>query len=324
MRTFKIFIFATWIIFGFATSCKDEDQELVPVWESAVHGLAEVTSPNVDFLYNDPSVGLDLNLQWVSIDGKASVSRIEVFALFNESYVDVDGNPKVAKHGGDEGMSLRVYEGAEVPGNRTPVSFSVTQADLYALYKDNTFDYGNGTVSVFNNPDKPQRNETQHFMWDDAIKVRWEFTTTDGRVFDAWGISVCTEFPGANCSVDVAVVCASEIAEPAGDWVFDLTDVYGDGWQGGYIKVIIDGVDAQHVFIPTQYEAPPAGSGGIPISSMQTVVTVPATATSLEFEWSDDDYNVEVEFTITSPRGNVVADVSNPTAGPIKLNLCLE
>jgi hypothetical protein len=324
MKTFRLFTIISMAMLGIITACKDDSLVLIPEWESGVHGLAEITSSNTDFLYNDPNVGLDLDLQWVSIDGMATVTRIEVFVVFNESYIDIEGNEKIASHGGEDGRSLLVLEGGEVPANRTPVSFSLTQADLYALYQDATFNYGNGEVSVFSNPAKPQRNATQRFMWDDAIKVRWEFTTDDGRVFDRWGVSVCTEFPGANCAVDFGVVCASAIAEPEGDWVIDMVDTYGDGWQGGYIIVKIDGADAQHVFIPDQYENPPAGSGGVPISSLQTTVTVPPTATSLSFEWSDDDYNSECEFTITSPKGNVVADVSNPSAGPIKLNLCLE
>lgn len=324
MKKLKIFLLIGTFVLAFGTSCKDESLVLVPEWETGVHGLAEITSPNVDFLYNDPNVGIDMDLQWVSIDAALTVTRIEVFVLFDESYIDVEGNSKIAKHGGEEGRSYLVLEGGEVPANRTPISFSVTQAELFNLYEDATFDYGDGPVSVFSNPDKPQRDATKHFMWDDALKVRWQFTTDDGRVFDKWGVSVCTEFPGANCAVSFGVACASEISEPAGTWTFDLTDTYGDGWQGGYISVIIDGTESERVFIPSQYDPPPAGSGGIPISSMQVTVDVPATATSLEFEWSPDDYDSECEFTITSPKGNVVADVSNPTAGPIKLNLCLE
>lgn len=304
---------ASVVLLGAITSCKDDSLVIVPAWESAVHGLAEVTSTNTDFSYNDPTIDLDLDLQWISIDAKAAVNRIEVFALFNEAYVDLDGNPKVASHGGDEGKSILVLEGSEVPANRTPFSLSVTQAQLYELYKDATFDYGNGEVSVFENPDKPQRNDEQRFMWDDALKIRWQFTTEDGRVFDKWGVSVCTEFPGANCEIDFGVACSASIEEPAGDWVFDMKDTYGDGWQGGFISVVVDGEEFEQVNIPN--------GGG---SALVETVTIPDAATSLEFVWSDDDYNSEVVFTIKSPKGNIVANISNPSAGKIKLNLCLE
>lgn len=313
MRKLKILFIASVMLLGVITSCKDDSLVIVPEWESGVHGLAEVTSANSDFSYNNPDVDLDVDLQWISIDQKVAVTRIEVFVLFNENYVDVDGNPKVAAHGGTDGKSVLVLEGSEVPANRTPVGLSVSQAELYELYKDATFDYGAGEVSVFENPDRPERTADKRFMWEDALKIRWEFTTDDGRVFDKWGVSVCTEFPGANCAIDFGVACSPTIEEPAGDWIFDMKDSYGDGWQGGFISVIVDGVEFEQVNIPN--------GGG---SALVETVTIPADATSLKFAWSDDDYDSECSFTIKSPKGNIVASISNPTAGDIKLNLCLE
>lgn len=305
---------------GLITACKDESLQIVPEWGSAVHGFADVSSTNADFLYNDPAVDVDIDLKWISIDSKLTVTKIEVYALFDEAYIDVDGNPSVASHGGTEGKLLTSFEGSAVPANRTAVNFTVTQNALYELYKTAKFDYGNGEVDVFTNPAKPQRNATQHFMWDDAITIRWEYTTDDGRVFSTWAPSVCTEFPGANCEVAIAVVCASEIFAPVGDWKFDLQDTYGDGWQGGYISVLVNGTEAHKVFINSQYDA---GSVA-PYNAVTKTISIPDGTTSLKFVWSDDDYNSECVFKITSPKGNVVANVSTPSAGPIKLNLCLE
>ena len=55
-----------------------------------------------------------------------------------------------------------------------------------------------------------------------------------------------------------------------------------------------------------------------------SVGLIPATATSMKFNWSNDSFNGECVFKITSPKGNVVANVSTPSPGPIKLDLCLE
>jgi hypothetical protein len=115
---------------GIITACKDESLVIVPVWESAVHGFAKVTSTNNSFLYNDPNVDIDLDLKWVSIDGKLAVTNIEVYALFDESYIDVDGNPKIASHGGDDGKLLTSFSGGSVPANRVNASFSVSQDAL--------------------------------------------------------------------------------------------------------------------------------------------------------------------------------------------------
>ena len=212
MKQLKIYTLILAGLLAFITSCKDDSIELVPKWESAVHGLGNFASgSSASFVYNQPATDVDLELQWISIDGKASVNKIEVYVLVNESYVDAEGNEKVAMHGGEKGKLYKSFEGGGVPGNRTPVTFSLDQASLYTLYQDAQFNYGNGTVSVFSNPDKPERNTTNRFIPDDAISARWEFTTTDGRVISKWGPSVCTEFPGANCSVDFGVVCNSDL-----------------------------------------------------------------------------------------------------------------
>jgi hypothetical protein len=314
MKIIKKYLVLMIVSFGIITACKDESLQVVPVWESAVHGFGAVTSSNSDFLYNDPAVDVDMDLKWISIDGKQKVTKIDVYALFDESYVDVDGNPKIASHGGDDGKLINTYSGATVPANRTAVSFSVSQASLYELYKDAVYDYGNGEVSVFDNPDKPQRNDTQRFMWDDAITVRWELTTEDGRVFKKWGPSVCTEFPGANCQIGLGVVCASDITNPGangGLYVINMTDTYGDGWNGAAIKVIIDGVATEYTLDD--------GAAGV------TNVQVAPTATTIKFEFVSGDWDSEVIYTIKSPKGNTIAKAGpSPAEGPIKLDLCLE
>ena len=155
-------------------------------------------------------------------------------------------------------------------------------------------------------------------MWNDDLTIRWEYTTDDGRLFKKWGVSVCTEFPGANCSADFGVVCASEITNPQGTWSFDMVDTYGDGWQGGYISVIVDGTEADKMFIPSEYDGNP------PTSALHDEFIFPTGGTTLKFAWFPDAYGVEVEFKITSPSGNVVADMANPPTGTLKLDLCLE
>lgn len=223
-------IFAAFLVS--VTSCKDDSIELVPEWESAVHGYGDFAEgSSASFVYNQPATDIDMELQWISIDGRAAVSKIDVYVLVNESYVDLDGNTKVAKHGGDRGKLYTTFEGSAVPGNRQPVVFSLDQATLYSLYQDAQFDYGNGTVSVFANPEKPERNTTNRFIPDDQISVRWEFTTADGRVFSKWGPSVCTEFPGANCSVDFGVVCNSDLG---GTYDYLTTNIQCDNCPATY------------------------------------------------------------------------------------------
>ena len=314
MKTIKYLTLTLLGVFLLAVSCKD-DKELIPVWESGINGEGTVTGAT-DIKKGDGSVIMNFDLKWISVDGAASVTKIEVFLTFKENYQDVDNNPAVADHGT---VPLMTFEGSAVPGNRTPVSFSLSQAEVLALYSGITYDYKDGVdgnaVDVFANPYNPERS-TISFLETDKFTVTWQFTGSDGRVFKAWSPSVCTEFPDSNCQLDFGVVCASDITNPGangGAWTIDMADSYGDGWQGGYISAKIDGAETK-VFIPS-------GAGN---AALTTVLNVPPTAVTLTFDWVKGNFDSEDSFKITSPKGNVVANVNGPTAGPIKLNLCKE
>ncbi len=243
MKINKILILTVILAFGFFTSCKDDSLQGVPEWESAVHGFGQFAAGSAqNFVFGDPTTDIDFTLQWVSIDGRAKVNKMEIYVLFNEPFTDPDGNPSTAKHGGDKGKLLATYDGTAVPANRTPISFSVTQAALYNLYSTATFDYDKNPVTpptpVFNNPAKPERDASNRFVKGDSFQVRWEFTTEDGRKFSAWGISVCTEFPGANCSVNWGVICESDLA---GSYsvVTNWTECGGSSGGGTYTQNIV-------------------------------------------------------------------------------------
>jgi|GEM_PF-637841 len=217
MNRNKIFLSFLLAFFVGIIACED-DKELVPKWESAINGYMQVAAgSSPSFVFNSPSTDIDLTLRWISIDNKASVNKIDVYVLFDEPYIDKDGNPAIASHGGAEGKLLRSWEGDEVPGNREDVTFSLTQTDVYNLYQTATFDYdGTGpaaAISVFGaTPNNAQRDATNRIVPGDAVTVRFEFTATDGRVFERWSPSVCTEFPGSNCELSFTAVCTSNLA----------------------------------------------------------------------------------------------------------------
>ncbi|MEP2670597.1 MAG: hypothetical protein ABJH04_16460 [Cyclobacteriaceae bacterium] len=209
MKTIKYLVMTMLGVFALAVSCSD-DKELIPVWETAPNAYATKTDgTSANFVYQDASRSVGVDFRWISVDGKTTVTKVDFFLTFTEPYTDTDGNPAVANHGE---FNFKSIEGSEIPGNREVTNFSLTQADVYALYSTATFDYGTGSVSVFNNPDKPDRTATDRFVAGDSFTVRWELTTDDGRVFDAWSPSVCTEFPGSNCQYTWGVICESDLA----------------------------------------------------------------------------------------------------------------
>jgi hypothetical protein len=203
------------VLFMGFISCKDDSLVLVPEWETAVNTFASLqTGSSASFVNGSPTVPINLNWRWISIDGVNTITKVEFFLVFNEAYVDVDGNPALARHGGTAGRLFKTLEGAAVGANRVDVPVTITQDEVYQLYKDNTFNYCKTTnpVPVFNNTLKPGRTPAAPFVAGDSFQLKWIIYAADGRKFDSWSPSVCTEFPGSNCNYGWGVVCLSELS----------------------------------------------------------------------------------------------------------------
>jgi len=302
-------------VLTFSTACEDED--LNPYLEPlpGVHAFGQVADGSpANFILGQTGEDITFDLQWISIDGELSVESIDLYVLFNENYEDEDGNPLVARHGGQEGVFFSSIEGSSLPSNRENFSFSLAQEDVRALYEGSTFDYDDdGTaVDVFNNDFKPARSSVQPFINGDEFAVRWVLTTTDGLVFDSWSPSVCTELPGANCEVSWILECGQVINEPVQDYTFVMNDSFGDGWNGAAVDVIADGNVIASVTIDDG-------------ASATEVISVPEGTSSLEFAYVSGDWDSEVTFTITTEKGNTIVSAGpSPGAGTLTLNLCDE
>ncbi|MBX2941450.1 MAG: hypothetical protein KF860_03820 [Cyclobacteriaceae bacterium] len=222
MKTIKYLSLTLVGIFILVVSCKD-DRELVPVWETGVTAYAEVADGSEDnFVFGFPAIGVTYDFQWVSADSKSTVTKIDFYVLFDEPYVDGDGNDAIANHGGSTGVYWKSLEGGNVPANRVNTAVTVTQADVYELFKTAKYDYGNGEIDVFGaTPQNTDRDVTNRFVTDDAITVKWKLTLSDGRVMggvaggEGWSPSACTELPGSNCLLAWSVVDPADSAPKA-------------------------------------------------------------------------------------------------------------
>ncbi|MDH5608626.1 MAG: hypothetical protein OEY56_04045 [Cyclobacteriaceae bacterium] len=295
-------------------SCTDESLIPEPEPETAVHGYVTKTTDIENFLYQDVSLALDLDFQWVSVDNKNTVDKIEFYITFTEVYTDFEKGSKTANHGT---VLYKTIEGAAVPANRTNTSFTISQADVHALFSTAQYAYdvtagADPAVNVFGTSIKPNRNlTTSPFVDGDSFKLTWVIYTADGRKFDTWNDSICLEFPGANCNFSWAVTCSQTILSPPGDYTLVLNDSYGDGWNGAALNVVIDGTATSYTL-----------ANG---SNTSYVVTVPAGTTTLTFEFVSGSWDSEVTYTITSPKGNVIAAWGpSPPVGTVVLNLCNE
>ena len=295
-------------------SCTDEDLVPEPEPETAVHGYIQRKTDVENFLYDDVSQILDFDFSWVSVDSKNTVSKIEFYVEFNEVYTDFEGGAKTANH------SKKLFKTIDNPkGNRETESFSVSQASLYELYKDDTFAYDvtDGTdaaQAVFGFDQKLNRNATTSPWVDgDSFRLSWVITTADGRVFDTWNDSICLEFPGANCTFSWAVVCSQTIPVAAGDIIITGTESYGDGWNDAGIEVVINGeVTETFAMVPAD--------GTTPVT---WTVTLDGTEESVSFNFVSGAWDSEITFTIVYVEGTTIASWGpSPPEGRVVVNLC--
>lgn len=160
----------------------------------------------------------------------------------------------------------------------------------------------------------------------DAFNYRIAVTNADGTFSD---VSANFDNQSADHTFSSTVVCLPPII-PAGDYVVDMVDTYGDGWQtttasgGDPITVTLNTGEVLEVGMCTIYEASAFACVDGPTNATD-VVTMPAGITSAEWYFPGDTYG-EITFKITGPNsGNVIYDSpQGAAAGVLALNLCNE
>jgi hypothetical protein len=114
---------------------------------------------------------------------------------------------------------------------------------------------------------------------------------------------------------DITPVGEANKVAVEGDWSLQMDDSWGDGWDGAFLTVSINGVE-------TDYEPAAGAGGGVPTSDTQ-MFSAPADA-SLVITYTDGAYEGEHSFVITAPNGTVTADGPSPTVGTVldSANVC--
>lgn len=125
---------------------------------------------------------------------------------------------------------------------------------------------------------------------------------------------------GTELKYDMFRICAMDPSTIVGDWVVNMQDNYGDGWQGSKVIVTIDGV-SQDVSIPDYW------STGIyygPDVNVPVTIAVPSGSQTLTFSWVSGDWPSEASFNIVAPSGNVAGSGGpSPAEGEIIIDACV-
>lgn len=144
----------------------------------------------------------------------------------------------------------------------------------------------------------------------DQFTIRFELVLTDGRRFSAADNTgtLTQSFFRSPFLYTTNVVCAPSVPT-AGDWIFDLQDSYGDGWNGASLTVTIDGT-ATEVLLDDGFDT-------------QVIVNVPAGTQVISIVYNSGAWDSEVTFQVTSANGNTVLDLGpDPPAGEELLDYC--
>ncbi|MCH2194135.1 hypothetical protein [Kordia sp.] len=159
----------------------------------------------------------------------------------------------------------------------------------------------------------------------DTFDYRLALTNPQGTFSD---VSANFDNQSADHTFSSTVVCDSPTL-PAGDWIIDMQDSYGDGWQpttsgggGPGITITLSNGTVFEIGLCTPYEDPgyPCTPG---VSSGSITITIPDGVSG---DWVfNGDFWGEMSYQITGPSGSTVATATaGSAAGPIALNLCNE
>lgn len=106
-----------------------------------------------------------------------------------------------------------------------------------------------------------------------------------------------------------SISCELSPNKMAGDWVLDMQDSYGDGWNGASVTFEVDGAGTDYMI---------AGSSG------QETITVPSGTASLKFFFNSGDWDSEITFQITAPNDVEVGSYgTSPAVGEFEIDACL-
>lgn len=144
----------------------------------------------------------------------------------------------------------------------------------------------------------------------ETITVRLELVLTDGRTFsrdDSTG-SLQGSYFSSPYAYNAVIKCIP-VAPVPGTYEVELQDSYGDGWNGGYISVNIDGTEVKQITI----ESGDSGTDSF---------IVPNGTSSLDVNYVSGDWDSEVSFKITRNGDTIFSDGPSPSNDTIVFSIC--
>lgn len=237
------------------------------------------------------------------------------------------------------------FFGVELEVQDSEMGNLVTSIDVFANFRDETPDNGKGatTPEAMVETISPSTFETGEFGLPrfnyevtlptllsatgvaesdidggDQFRVRFELVLSDGRTFsfDQNSGTLTGSYFSSPFLYSATIVCPPT-PPSAGDWIFDMTDAYGDSWNGAFLTVTLDGTE--YIFEVDAAEA---------TGSIETL-TVPVGSEVISIQFTSGPWDGEIAYTITAANGNVILSqeayaATTPAPGVELINYCIK
>ena len=269
------------------TGCEGDDKAIDQVFDGVSYGaiLRTIDVPGKSFNLTDLNSAFSVIVEEQDEEYGALLYEVDVYVSKDGNEVMINTIPASAFTTGDKGLPV--------------ATISVTLGEtLTALGLGTNYDVG------------------------DVFVIRLSLKLTDGREFSASSSSGSLQgsYFASPFLYSSPILCTPK----PGDYVVDMQDSYGDGWQGDGIKVTFDGGpndgDVVYVDMLSSY------SGGPPCCSWTDsteILNVPDGTEGFTWEYTGDSYPGEVSFQIYAPDGTQLLSVSAPSPGTLTVLNCL-
>ncbi|MDF4221395.1 hypothetical protein PXC01_07345 [Maribacter sp. M208] len=271
MKNLRKLLYGSLSLLVFTTSCEYNetplDEDIVAANEGAVLTTVSTVGGTINKL--DPAQStLENTVLFNDFDENDTVESIDLYLLF------ADTTPV-----NNEVITVDEAFIENVPGSAFAIGDSGFPEHTYSLSGDTMLDLVGLTADDIDGGD--------------LFILRYVLNLTDGRSFSAadTGVNVRTTSHSTPFRYSSVVVCF-KTPEP-GDYTLTMEDVYGDGWNGGFITISIDGVETTH-----------ATSGPLKVET----ITVPAGTSRFLFTYTAGDWEGENLYTFADPNGVILLE----------------
>jgi len=267
----------------FLVACEDGDKVFDEITSNETRGAVLRT---VNFDTNEIPVGssdyvFEVEVEVQDQENGALAQSIEVFLSFNDNTIE-EGDPDLsAAEVMVATLDASTFEIGEFGLPRT--SYSIGIADMLS-----TFGLSSSDIFVTGG---------------DTFSLRFELVLVDGRRYTNTDNSgtLTGAFFSSPFLYSTVVVCPP-LAPSPGIWTVNMTDAYGDGWNGASFDITID----DEVF----NIALAAGGAGT------ETIDVPEGASSISIIFNSGDWDPEIGATIVSSTGTTIVEfIADPSQG---------